>query len=145
MAAEANKALVRRLVDELWNRGNAAAIQTFFASDLIEVVAQHHRELVGAFSELEVVIDDVIAEGDKVAARLTISGVHDGKPFAGQPATGASVRYASFRFYRVADSKVVETWAMQDRLGLLRQLEAIPPPTGDVEWLGQHEGPSRPG
>lgn len=134
MEAESNKDLVQRLVDELWNRGKASAIEAFFARELIDVVAQHHQELVAAFSDLEVVIDDIIAEGDKVAARLTITGTHDLGPFAGKPPTGKRVRYGSFRFYRVAEDKVVETWAMQDRLGLLQQLGVISSPDADVEW-----------
>lgn len=44
MAAEGNKALVRRLIDELWNRGDESAIEAFFAPELVEVVAQHRRD-----------------------------------------------------------------------------------------------------
>lgn len=139
MTAQSNKNLVQHLVDELWNRGAAGAIEAFFAPELAQVVAQHYHELVAAFSNLEVVIDDIIAEGDKVAARLTIAGTHDAGPFAGQPPTGKRVRYSSFRFYRLADGKVVETWAMQDRLGLLQQLGATPSPNADVEWADHGE------
>lgn len=139
MTAESNKDLVHRLVDELWNRGEAGAIEAFFAGELVDIVAQHHRELVAAFSDIAVVIDDIISEGDKVAARLTIAGTHDAGPFAGRPPTGKRVRYASFRFYRVADDKVVETWAMQDRLGLLEQLGVISSPDAEVEWANHGE------
>jgi predicted ester cyclase len=137
MGLQNNKAVVLQLVEELWNRGNTGAIETFFSPELAVVVAQHHRELVEAFSDLRVTVDDILEEGDRVAARLTISGTHDAGPFAGQAPTGRKIRYGSFRFYRLADGQVVETWAMQDRLGLLQQLGAVPEPTGDVEWASQ--------
>jgi predicted ester cyclase len=76
--------------------------------------------------DLQVTIeDDLIAEGDKVVARLTLTGTHTG-PFAGQPASGHLARWSSIRIYRMDSGKVVQTWAMQDRLGLLQQPGALP-------------------
>jgi predicted ester cyclase len=87
------------------------------------------------FPDLHVTIEDkLIAEDDMVVARLTLTGTHTG-PFAGQPGGGQRVRWSSIRIYRIADGKVVETWAMQDRLGLLQQLDAIAAREA-VNWAG---------
>ena len=135
MSAEENKELVRRLVDELWNQHDAAAVDRFFGPGLREEVAGHYRQLLTGFPELQVTVeDDLIADGDKVVARLQLRGTHSG-PFAGRPATGTEARWGSIRIYRVADGKVVETWAMQDRLGLLQQLGAVPSGS-EVNWAG---------
>jgi SnoaL-like polyketide cyclase len=75
-----------------------------------------------------------------VVARLLLRGRHDG-PFAGRSGTGAVASWGSIRIYRVEDGKVVETWAMQDRLGLLQQLGAVAAGQ-EVNWAGG--GPPRP-
>lgn len=139
MSSTTNKDLIRRLVEDVWNRGQTRSIREYFGGPLADVVQMHHRELMDAFSDVRVEIEDIIAEDDRVAARLMVSGVHDRGVFAGREPTDKRVGYASFRFYRIADGKVVETWAMQDRLGLLQQLGAIPEPETDVEWADQTE------
>jgi predicted ester cyclase len=80
----------------------------------------------------------MIGEGDKVVARLVATATNTG-PFAGQPATGKKVEIRSIRIYRIADNKIVETWAMQDRLGLMEQLGFVQS-AGGVNWAsGQEE------
>lgn len=134
MDSAKNKALIRRLVEEVWNEGNASAIDKYFAANLVDEVTQHHRQLLDGFSDIRVEINDLIAEGDKVAVRLMVSGTHDKGPFAAQPASGKKLSWGSLRFYRIAGNKVVDTWAMQDRLGLMQQLGlALPRDTG-VQW-----------
>lgn len=80
-----------------------------------------------AAEDAQVTIQDLIAEGDKVVARLLGTGTNTG-PFAGQPPTGKRVTFSSFRIYRLVDGKVVEPWAMQDRLGLMEQLGFLQSP-----------------
>ena len=111
------------------------AIDCYFGPGLREEVAEHYQQLLGGFPDLQVTIEeDLIAEGDMVVARLMLTGTHTG-PFAGQPGSGQRVRWSSIRIYRIADHKVVQTWAMQDRLGLLQQLDAMP--AGEaVNWAG---------
>ncbi len=134
MSSEQNKALIRRLVEEVWNAGEETAIARYFHPDLREEVTKHWRELLAAFSDVQVTVEDMIAEGDKVAARLVVSGTHDRGPFAGQPPRGKRLTWGSFRFYRVAEGKVAETWAMQDRLSLMQQLGLVRPLESDVHW-----------
>ena len=64
-----------------------------------------------------------------------LSATHTG-PFAGRAGTGERVSFASHRMYRVADGKIVETWAMQDRLGLLDQLGLVSIAAADINWAG---------
>jgi predicted ester cyclase len=119
----------------VWNQHNAAAIDRYFGPSLREEVAQHYHQLLGGFPDLQVRIEgDLIAEGDLVVARLTLTGTHTG-PFAGRDASGRFARWSSIRIYRFAGGKVVQTWAMQDRLGLLQQLGALPE-LEPVNWAG---------
>jgi predicted ester cyclase len=135
MPVEANKKLISALIDEVWNEHDPAAVGRFFGPGLREEIAEHRRQLLGGFPDLRVTVeDDLIADGELVVARLTLTGTHLGA-FAGQAATGRVVSWSSIRIYRVRDGKVVETWAMQDRLALLRQVGAIAEPVA-VNWAG---------
>jgi predicted ester cyclase len=68
----------------------------------------------------------------EVVGRLFVSGTNTG-PFAGQPPTGKKIQFVSIRIYRIAGNKIVETWAMQDRLGLMEQLGLVKSASG-VNW-----------
>ncbi len=74
-----------------------------------------------AFPDLTVEIDDVVAERDRVALRLTIRGTHQSE-FLGIAATGRSVSYVSHEFYRVADGLIAEEWICSDTAGLFEQI-----------------------
>ncbi len=74
-----------------------------------------------AFPDLRVEIDDVVADGDRVALRLTIRGTHQGE-FVGIPATGRQVSYISHEFYRVADGLIAEEWICSDTGTLFQQI-----------------------
>jgi predicted ester cyclase len=126
--------LVHRMVEEVWNGGDADASARHFAPDLAVEVRRHHEQLVRAFSDLRVEILDLVAEGDRVAARLVVSGVHDRGPFAGRSPTGRRLTRGSFRFWRIVAGTIAETWAMQDRLALMEQLGAVQAGDGEVEW-----------
>ncbi len=101
MGATENAAVVRRLVDEAVN----AAFRRFHS----------------VFPDLHVVIEDVVAEGDRVAARWTATGTHSGE-FAGLPATGRAVRWGGIDIYRLVGGKVAEWWRNDDFIWLLKQL-----------------------
>jgi steroid delta-isomerase-like uncharacterized protein len=74
-----------------------------------------------AFPDLAAHIDDVVADGDRVALRLTFTGTHRGD-FLGYPATGRTVRYVSHEFYRVDDGLFAEEWICSDLATLMRQI-----------------------
>jgi predicted ester cyclase len=71
-------------------------------------------------------VEDSVAGGDKVAARVTFRGTHEGE-FQGIPPTGKQVTFTSIEFNRMAGNQVAEHWVELDLLGLLQQLGAIPP------------------
>ena len=86
--------------------------------------------LQGAFSEQRYEVHHVIGEGDTVVIHATMHGRHTGE-FLGVPPTGRNVALRSIHIVRYRDGREVETWALQDRLGLMQQLGVIPegPPT----------------
>jgi steroid delta-isomerase-like uncharacterized protein len=139
MSTAENKALVRRAIEEVWNAHNVSAVDDLYAADL----ANHdplNPEVTGlggfkawvgavfaAFPDLHVVIDDMVAEGDKVAKAYTLHGTQNGE-FQGIPPTGKSVAMNGITIYRIADGKIAElTWSY-NMLGVMMQLGAIPAP-----------------
>ncbi len=139
MSAEENKALIRRFfeaIDHACGAGNADILDEFLAPDFVE-----HNPFPGipptregwkqAFMSFVAgapgyhIVEDLIAEGDKVAGRITAYGKHDGDLF-GIPATGKEIRMTGMAIWRIADGKIVEHWHETDQLGLLQQLGVIP-------------------
>ncbi|MFC4014296.1 ester cyclase [Nonomuraea purpurea] len=88
-----------------------------------EVLTVLHR----AFPDLNVHIEDVIAEGDKVVTRNTVTGTHQGE-YMGIAPTGRSITYKEILIARFADGRIAETWAVVDVLSQMRQLGVFPAP-----------------
>ena len=130
MGIEENKELVRRYNDEIWNKHDLENFDDFVSG---AESADHVRQFLAAFPDVQLIIKDLIAEGDKVVARLHATATNTG-PFAGLPPSGNKVDIHSIRIYRIADNKIVETWAMQDRLGLMEQLGLVQSAGGQVNW-----------
>ena len=135
MGIEENKELVRRYNDEIWNKHNLDKFDDYASG---AESADHVRQFLTAFADVQLTIEDMIAEGDKVVARLHATATNTG-PFAGNPPTGNKVDIHSIRIYRIADNKIVETWAMQDRLGLMEQLGLVQSAGGKVNWAAGDE------
>ncbi len=137
MSAEENKALMRRFIEEMFNKKNLAAIDEFIVPDQVdhslppglprtrEGTKQAIGMILTAFPDLNYVVEDVIAEGDKVAIRYTTRGTQKGS-FGGVPPTGKQVAVPGFVVARIADGKIVEQWGLDDRLDMLQQLGLIP-------------------
>lgn len=128
------KEVVRRVVGA-WNTGDPSFVgryydQAFrFRSSTGETTDREgFREVVEgvfeAFDDLLVETNYLVAEGDRVVAKVTVSGVHDGE-FRGIPPTGESVSFDSVFLYRIEDGAVVEEEHRTDNLGLLEQLDAV--------------------
>jgi len=96
-------------------------IEATGAELLKEVFARLHR----AFPDLRIAVEDLIAEGDKVVARDTVTGTHQGE-YMGLPASGKSITYNEIFICRFAGGRIAETWGVVDVLSQLRQLGAIP-------------------
>jgi len=131
------KAIIHRHFAEIWNQRRLDV-----ADELVAPTYESHFPLPGqpagiagfkyavqalhtSFPDLTITVEDVIAEGDTVAARLTARGTHLAA-FRGIPPTGRTVQWTGIRIFRIADGKIVEHWANWDDLGLLQQL-GVPP------------------
>ena len=144
MTPEENKALVRRFYEEI-DAGNMAAMDDLVAEDYVN----HHpppfpglpagREgLKQAFQIFwdatpgHHVIEDQIAEGDRVVTRLTAHGRHEGELPGPIPPTGREIHMSAVAIHRIADGKLAEHWSGADELGLLVQLGVVslPQPPG---------------
>ncbi|HEY40961.1 MAG TPA: ester cyclase [Dehalococcoidia bacterium] len=134
MSIEENKDLVCRWIEEL-NRQNWAAINEFIAANFIghNPERETHRQdmeesftrFYKAFPDYLWTIDDMVAEGEKVAVRMTGVGTHKGE-YAGAAPTEKQVKLADIGIFRIAGGKIVEDWAQRDILGFLQQLGILP-------------------
>lgn len=79
----------------------------------------------GGFPDMQWTLEDMVAEDDKIAARFTMKGTHQGE-FFGVPATGKSIVAQAINFYRLVDDQIIEEYGQPDMLGLLKQIGAIP-------------------
>jgi len=138
MSADENKALVRRFVEEFWNRGNPSTVDQLVAIDALiqmptgEVVTPGQLKAFAAawresFPDWHSTFEDLIAEGDRVAERWTGRGTHRGE-LQGIPPTGKSVQAPGSVFYRIADGKIVEFRGQLDMMSLMQQLDVVPSP-----------------
>jgi steroid delta-isomerase-like uncharacterized protein len=89
-----------------------------------QVLKEVFGTLYRAFPDLHVEVEDVIAEGDKVVGRNTVTGTHQGDYLGIQP-TGKSIKYDEIFIFRFVNGRVAETWGVADVLSQLRQLGAI--------------------
>ncbi len=139
MSTEQNKSIVRRWVEEGWNKHNPAVVDQLYAPDYVQhepppetvnssdALKQYVSMFLTAFPDLQLTIEDLIAEGDKVVWRLNSKGTHQGL-FMGIPATGKTAVVAGAVIFRLENSRIVEGWVNIGALGLLQQLGAIPMP-----------------
>ena len=137
MSIEENKALLRRLFEEVWNQGNLGTVDELLATDyVLNDPAQMVRGPEGfkayvsafraAFPDMKATIEDQIAEDDRVAMRFTVHATHKGE-FQGIPPTGKQVILSGIDIQRIVGGKIVENWVNLDALGLLQQLGVLPP------------------
>jgi steroid delta-isomerase-like uncharacterized protein len=105
--------------------------------------AEGHRQysiaMLTAFSDLDRRIEDMFAEGDKVVARWSAEGTHDGD-FQGLPPTGKYVVSSGITVFRIEDNRVVEEWSESDMIGLLQQVGALPAPADASSGDGADHG-----
>ena len=135
MSIEENKQIVRRYQD-IYNSNNLDALNEVVSEDLItptimagipsgiEGAKVAHQIMLTGFPDYQTVIDDLFAEGDKVVARITMSGTHTGN-FMGIPATGKHVEFTGIYIARIANGKIVEHWGEEDGVSLLMQLGVL--------------------
>lgn len=134
MDVEANKALVRRLVEEVFENLQPSAVDELVADDFVShtfpatddgkaYLRQATERMSKVLSDIRFVIEEMIAEGDRVAVRLTASATPVGE-FEGMAAAGKSYEIGEIHIFRIRDGKVVEHWHQYDAAGMMRQLGA---------------------
>jgi predicted SnoaL-like aldol condensation-catalyzing enzyme len=134
---EANKKLVRTVIEEVFNKRQPAEMDRFLVADFVEHNPNLPQGLEGrkkfvsavlaGFSDYRGEIVEILAEGDKVVVRIQWSGTQDG-PFLGLPPSGNKVRFATADFFRIANGKLVEHWDVVDSLPRAVALGLVPPP-----------------
>ena len=138
MSTEENKALAHRYIEEVFNQKNLATIDELNTPDVVlhnasmviqgrEAYKQFVSMYLSAFPDMHMTIEDMIAEGDTVAERVTIRATHEGD-FMGIPPTGKQGTVTAIYIVRFANGQGAEVWANGDDLGLLQQLGVIPMP-----------------
>jgi len=137
VSTEENKAQFRRTYEEVLNRGDLSGVDELIAPEFLNHEAPPGRDrgpesmrglanmLRTAFPDLHFEIEELVAEGDIVAGRLTMSGTHDG-PLMGMPPTGRAVRQDHMHFVRYREGKAVEHWGVRDELGMMQQMGIMP-------------------
>jgi len=134
-----NKALIRRWFEEVWNKGREEAIDEMFAEDGIAhgLSDESGESLSGpsgfkpffrmfrdAFPDIQVVVEDTVTEGDKVAARCSVRGKHQSDSL-GFAATNQPTEFTGITIVRVRDGKIVEAWNNFDFMTMRKQLGAL--------------------
>lgn len=121
MSVETNKAAIRRFFEEVLPAGDVDGVDALVGSAIVDhnptpgqpagAAGIRHvvRTLHGAHVDLRVTVDDLVGEGDRVAARWTLRGIQTG-PLFGVPPSGGRVEASAFVIFRFADGKVVERW-----------------------------------
>jgi predicted ester cyclase len=142
MSPQENQAIVRRLFDEIFNKGNFAVADEIIAGDYQDHSPlpapesgpqgfKMRAQMLRAAFVSQVVFGPFLADGDLVAFTWGLTGVHDGA-FVGIAPTGKQVSLSGINVERLAGGKIVEHWSQFDLVGLLRQMEAtsLPRPGG---------------
>jgi steroid delta-isomerase-like uncharacterized protein len=141
MSTETKKAIVRRLYDDFFNKGDLSVADELHAADFIyhefglpavglEEYKKRNSVFFRALPDRSVVIEDLVAEGDKVVVRATMQARQTGD-LPGISATGKPVRVTSIIIYRMFQGKIAEEWESYDQLGMLQQLGVSRLPQGN--------------
>jgi steroid delta-isomerase-like uncharacterized protein len=138
MSTETNKAIVRRSIEEILNKKQYDLLDEFFVEDVElhgtgpsrfgrAAQLELYTALFSAFPDWHTTIDEMVAEGDKVAVRITSNATHQGD-FQGIPATGKPYTQNAIVIYRLANGKIVEGRLQTDMLSMMQQLGLMPAP-----------------
>lgn len=142
MSEEQNKRTFETVIEEAYSKGNVDVLSEAFAPNFIEhqagivppTVEGIKRSIAflrGAFPDLQLTIEEIIASGDRTWARITGRGTHQG-PFMGVPPTGKPIVVTVMDECRFENGKIVEHWGVADQLAVMAQLGALPRrPRGD--------------
>jgi steroid delta-isomerase-like uncharacterized protein len=140
MSLDENKAIIRAFVETVWNGRQLDRADELVAADFVdhapmpgqapglEGIKRKWAMYLDAIPDFRITIEDLVAEGDKVAVRRTYGGTHRGGPLLGIPATGKRLQFGGISIFRVANGRLVEHWEQLERLALMQQLGVVPSP-----------------
>lgn len=140
-----NEELVRAACKAIWSDHDLDKADDYYAADFVphypsvgmapvgpgpEGVKELARSILGSFPDYHETVEDLIADGDRVAVRLTLRATNTGPLPDGSPATGLPIEFTDMTMVRIADGKIAELWGLSDHLTMMAQLGAIEPPAG---------------
>jgi steroid delta-isomerase-like uncharacterized protein len=123
MSTAESRAFFQRYLEAISGKAKPPALVKQYVAD--EALQQHIAGAEAAFPYYEMMVEDLIAEGDKVVVRFTMRATHRGE-FMGIPATGRQVNAPGIIIYRIADQKIVEHWMQFDAMTMMQQLGVQP-------------------
>ena len=135
------KRIARRVPEEIATRREFDLVDEVYAEDCVEhgpfgmeaegrdAVREQLRTFLDAIPDFEATVEDIVAEGDTVAMRVTLSGTVEGELMGIEP-TGESFEVANMVFTRIEDGMIAERWVLPDTLGMLQQLGVVEAPVG---------------
>ncbi|MBI5031095.1 MAG: ester cyclase [Chloroflexi bacterium] len=139
MSIEENKALIRQWY-ELWNKGDMNGLYALHTNDVkdnnpfpgqppgIEGLKLNLNQFHTAFPDMHIDVNLLVAEGDRVVDHVRASGTNQGE-LLGAPATGKKATIEATNIWRIANGKITEMWHVEDLVGMLQQLGAMPTPS----------------
>jgi len=138
MSEERNKKVFERVIEEAYSKGNVDVLNEAFAPNFVEhqtgimpPTAEGVKGSIvflrGAFPDLKLTIEEIVASGDKTWARITARGTHQG-PFMGLPPTGKSIVITVMDVCRFENGQIVEHWGVADQFAMMMQIGALPRP-----------------
>lgn len=137
MSTETNKAIVRRYFEQVFNEQRYDLADEFLSESIelhgsglppgLEALEQFFTAFATSFPNGQTIIEDIVAEGNRVVARITFKGTHQGA-MQGIPATGKMVNLPGITIFRMDNGKIAEGWMVNDNLGMMQQLGVIPAP-----------------
>ena len=139
MTVEENKDIARRWNDEVYDKGNLAALDELFATNFVWHYAppgvapnregykqENVTNVRAAFTDIQCTVEDMVSEGEKVAVRWAWRGTHTGE-FWGSVPTGKQATMSGISILRIVGGKIVEEWSESDNLGFMQQLGMFAP------------------
>jgi len=136
MAADDNKALMRRYYDEVWQKGNLAVAEELVSASFVDHMPmpeqvpgrKGHNDAVqairGGFPDLKLSVEEILSDGDKAVGRWIMTATHSGM-LMGIPATGKSIEMQGIDVVRIESGQIVEMWHIEDVLGMLIQIGVL--------------------
>jgi predicted ester cyclase len=123
VSAEENKTAIRRLFEEVWNERKLDAVSEVLVADYAARERNWAELVLAAFPDTHFAIEDMLAEGDRVATRVTWRATHEGE-FAGIAPTGRQIEMSAMFIHRMGDGKAIESWGFGDAIGIFDQIRS---------------------